>query len=418
MLLMHGVNKKNGELYLDDTSLSDLAVSFGTPSYVYSASLIKDNFLEYKDSIRANDKVCFAVKSNSNINILKLLNSLGSGFDVVSGNELKRCLVAGADPKNIVFSGIGKTKEEIRLAVENNIFSINIESESELERIIKIVEDTGRKVNCAIRVNPDISAESHPYITTGLKTSKFGVTSQVALIMSKRIQEIENVNLIGLACHIGSQITRPELILDSLDHLIELASEINKELNNIEFIDIGGGLGITYRDEESANAKDIMTRVLDRIKNFNFDLVVEPGRSITGNAGVLLSQVEYIKETESSNFAIVDAGMNDLMRPSLYSAWHKVSAVRDLEVLEKKYEIVGPVCESADSLAKDRALKIEEGSVIAIHDVGAYGNAMASNYNTRLRPPEIMVDGSDVQIIKRRETFEELISFEDIDHEN
>jgi diaminopimelate decarboxylase len=418
MLLMHGVNKKNGELYLDDTSLSDLAVSFGTPSYVYSASLIKDNFLEYKDSIRMNDKVCFAVKSNSNINILKLLNSLGSGFDVVSGNELKRCLVAGADPKNIVFSGIGKTKEEIRLAVENNIFSINIESESELERIIKIVEDTGRKVNCAIRVNPDISAESHPYITTGLKTSKFGVTSQVALIMSKRIQEIENVNLIGLACHIGSQITRPELILDSLDHLIELASEINKELNNIEFIDIGGGLGITYRDEESANAKDIMTRVLDRIKNFNFDLVVEPGRSITGNAGVLLSQVEYIKETESSNFAIVDAGMNDLMRPSLYSAWHKVSAVRDLDVLEKKYEIVGPVCESADSLAKDRALKIEEGSVIAIHDVGAYGNAMASNYNTRLRPPEIMVDGSDVQIIKRRETFGDLISFEDLDHEN
>jgi len=415
---MHGLNKKNGELYLDDTSLSDLAVSFGTPSYVYSASLIRDNFLEYKDSIRTNDKVCFAVKSNSNINILKLLNSLGSGFDVVSGNELKRCLVAGADPKNIVFSGIGKTKEEIRLAVENNIFSINIESESELERIIKIVEDTGRKVNCAIRVNPDISAESHPYITTGLKTSKFGVTSQVALTMSKRIQEIENVNLIGLACHIGSQITRPELILDSLDHLIELAGEINKELNNIKFIDIGGGLGITYRDEESANAKDIMTRVLDRIKNFNFDLVVEPGRSITGNAGILLSQVEYIKETESSNFAIVDAGMNDLMRPSLYSAWHKVSAVRDLDVLEKKYEIVGPVCESADSLAKDRALKIEEGSVIAIHDVGAYGNAMASNYNTRLRPPEIMVDGSDVQIIKRRETFEELISFENIDHEN
>jgi len=418
MLLMHGVNKKNGELYLDDTSLSDLAISFGTPSYVYSASLIKDNFLEYKDSMRINDKVCFAVKSNSNIAVLKLLNSLGSGFDVVSGNELKRCLVAGADPKNIVFSGVGKTKEEIKLAVESDIFSINIESESELERIIKIVEEAGRKVNCAIRVNPDISAESHPYITTGLKTSKFGVSNQVALTMSERIQEIENVNLIGLACHIGSQITKLELILDSLDHLTELANEINKESNNIEFIDIGGGLGITYRDEDSANAKDIMTKVLDRIKDLNFDLVVEPGRSITGNAGVLLSQVEYIKETEATNFAIVDAGMNDLIRPSLYSAWHKVSAVRDLEVLEKKYEIVGPVCESADSLAKDRALKIEEGSVIAIHDVGAYGNAMASNYNTRLRPPEIMVDGSDVQIIKRRETFEELISFEDIDHEN
>ena len=415
---MHGANKKNGELYLDDTSLSDLAISFGTPSYIYSASQIEDNFLEYKDCMRMNDKVCFAVKSNSNIAILKLLNSLGSGFDVVSGNELKRCLVAGAESKNIVFSGVGKTKEEIRLAVENNIFSINIESESELERIIKIVEEVDKKVDCAIRVNPDISAESHPYITTGLKTSKFGVTSQVALAMSRRIQEIKNINLIGLACHIGSQITKPELILDSLDHLIELANKINKESNNIKFIDIGGGLGITYKDEDSANAKDIMTRVLNKIKTLNFDLVVEPGRSITGNAGVLLSQVEYIKETEASNFAIVDAGMNDLMRPSLYSAWHNISAIKDLDVLEKEYEIVGPVCESADSLAKNRKLKIEEGSVIAIHDVGAYGSTMASNYNTRLRPPEIMVDGSDVRLIKRRETFEELISFEDSADEN
>ena len=415
---MHGVNKKNGELYLDDISLSDLAISFGTPSYIYSASQIKGNFLEYKDSMRMNDKVCFAVKSNSNIAILKLLNSLGSGFDVVSGNELKRCLVAGAESKNIVFSGVGKTKEEIRLAVENDIFSINIESESELKRIIEIVEELGKKVDCAIRVNPDISAESHPYITTGLKTSKFGVTSQVALTMSKRIQEIKNINLIGLACHIGSQITKPELILDSLDHLIELANKINKESNSIKFIDIGGGLGITYKDEDSADPKDIMTRVLNKIKTLNFDLVVEPGRSITGNAGVLLSQVEYIKETEASNFAIVDAGMNDLMRPSLYSAWHNISAVKDLDVLEKEYEIVGPVCESADSLAKNRKLKIEEGSVIAIHDVGAYGSTMASNYNTRLRPPEIMVDGSDVRLIKRRETFEELISFEDSADEN
>jgi diaminopimelate decarboxylase len=236
--------------------------------------------------------------------------------------------------------------------------------------------------------------------------------------MSKRIQEIKNINLIGLACHIGSQITKPELILDSLDHLIELANKINKESNSIKFIDIGGGLGITYKDEDSANAKDIMTRVLNKIKTLNFDLVVEPGRSITGNAGVLLSQVEYIKETEASNFAIVDAGMNDLMRPSLYSAWHNISAVKDLDVLEKEYEIVGPVCESADSLAKNRKLKIEEGSVIAIHDVGAYGSTMASNYNTRLRPPEIMVDGSDVRLIKRRETFEELISFEDSADEN
>ena len=415
---MHGINKKNGELHLDDISLSDLAVSFGTPSYVYSASQIRNNFLDYKNSIRTEDKVCFAVKSNSNINILKFLNGLGSGFDVVSGNELRRCLVAGADPKNIVFSGVGKTAEEIELALEEGIFSINIESESELERIIQISKKTGKIANCAIRVNPDISAESQPYITTGLKSSKLGVTSKVEIIMSRRIQESESVNLIGLACHIGSQITKSKLILDSLDHLIDLANEINKESKSISFLDIGGGLGITYKDEEAANAKEIMTGVLDKIKELDFNLVVEPGRSIVGNAGVLLSRVEYLKETDASNFAIVDAGMNDLMRPSLYSAWHDISAVKDLETPEKSYEIVGPVCESADSLAKDRVLKIKEGSVIVIHDVGAYGNVMASNYNTRLRPPEIMIDGSDIHQIKRRETFEELISLEDTSDEN
>jgi len=413
MPLMHGINRKNGELYLDDISLSDLAISYGTPSYVYSSSLIRNNFLEYKDSIRIDDKVCFAVKSNSNTNILKLLSSMGSGFDVVSGNELKRCLVAGADPKNIVFSGVGKTKEEIKLALEKGIFSINIESESELERVIQVVEETNKKANCAIRINPDISAESHPYIETGLRSSKFGVTKKIALMMSRRIQEIENVNLIGLACHIGSQITKPELILDSLEHLINLAKEINKESKDISFLDIGGGLGITYKDEERANTKDIINRVIDRIKHLDFVLVVEPGRSIIGNAGILLSQVEYIKETETTNFAIVDAGMNDLMRPSLYSSWHDVTAVKQTDTQEKTYEIVGPVCESADSLAKDRILKIKEGSIVAIHDVGAYGYAMASNYNSRLKPPEILVDGSKVSLIKKRESFEELISLEE-----
>jgi len=415
---MNGVNTKNGELYLDNISLSDLANKYGTPSYVYSASLIKKNFLEYKDALRASDKVCFAVKSNSNINLLKLLNSLGSGFDVVSGNELKRCLLAGADPKDIVFSGVGKTKEEIQLAIEKNIFSINIESESELERIVQVSQKAAQPVNCAIRVNPNISSESHPYISTGLKSSKFGVTSEVALKMSKRIQGIENVNLTGIACHIGSQITKPELILESLEHLVNLAEEINRDKKIVSFLDIGGGLGITYKNEESADTKEIMNKVLERIKNLDFNLVTEPGRSIVGNAGLLLSEVEYIKETETTNFAIIDAGMNDLMRPSLYSAWHKVSAVKKIEVPEKKYEIVGPVCESADSLAKDRALKIEEGSLVVIHDVGAYGNVMTSNYNTRLRPPEILVDESSVEVIKRRESFEELISLERISDEN
>jgi len=415
---MNGINTKNGELYLDNISLSDLANKYGTPSYVYSASLIRKNFLEYKDSLRAADKVCFAVKSNSNINLLKLLNSLGSGFDVVSGNELKRCLVAGADPKDIVFSGVGKTKEEIKLAIEKNIFSINIESESELERIVQISQKAAQQVNCAIRVNPNISSESHPYISTGLKSSKFGVTSEVALKMSKRIQGIENVNLTGIACHIGSQITKPELILESLEHLMALAEEINRDKKTVSFLDIGGGLGITYKNEESADTKEIMNKVLERIKNLDFNIVVEPGRSIVGNAGVLLSEVEYIKETETTNFAIIDAGMNDLIRPSLYSAWHKVSAVKEIEVPEKKYEIVGPVCESADSLAKDRGLKIEEGSLVAIHDVGAYGNVMTSNYNTRLRPPEILVDESSVKVIKRRESFEELITLERISDEN
>ena len=409
---MKGFNRNNGELFLDDILLSDLAVSYGTPTYVYSASLIRSRFFEYKDALRQDDKVCFAVKSNSNINILKLLNEMGSGFDVVSGNELRRCLLAGADPKNIVFSGVGKTKAEIQLALKENIFSINIESENELNRIIGIAKEMEVKANCAIRVNPDISAESHPYIETGLKTSKFGVTKEVALNMSQKIRTSENINLIGLACHIGSQIIKPELILDSLEHLIHLADEINRDLNTVTFLDIGGGLGITYKDEERANPSEIISRTLNRLGDLNFDLILEPGRSIIGNAGVLLTQVEYIKETENLNFAIIDAGMNDLMRPSLYSSWHNVSTLDSKELEEKIYQVVGPVCESADSLAKDRALKVEEGSLLAIHDVGAYGYVMSSNYNTRLRPPEILIEGSTVQVIKRRESFKELVSLE------
>jgi diaminopimelate decarboxylase len=412
MPLMKGFNRDNGKLVLDDILLSEIATLHGTPAYVYSASLIKSSFSKYINSVRPNDKICFAVKSNSNISILKLLNAMGSGFDVVSGNELKRCLLAGAHPQNIVFSGVGKSKEEIRLALNENIFSINIESENELNRVIDTAEELGVVADCAIRVNPDISAESHPYIQTGLKTSKFGVTREVALEMSKKIGMNENVNLIGLACHIGSQIIKPELILDSLEHLIHLANEINNNTGTVQFLDIGGGLGITYKDEESADPSDIITRAIDKLGDSNFDLVLEPGRSIMGNAGVLLTQVEYIKETENLNFAIIDAGMNDLMRPSLYSAWHNVTALESKDLKEKTYQIVGPVCESADSLAKDRDLKIEEGSLLAIHDVGAYGYVMSSNYNTRLRPPEILIEGSKVQVIKRRESFEDLVSLE------
>ena len=406
---MKGLNRQEGDLFVDQVSLADIAEKYGTPAYVYSASKIRENLNNYIDVVGENDKICYSVKSNSNIHILRMLSKLGSGFDVVSGNELRKCLMTGAKPENIVFSGVGKTKEEIKLAVKENIFSINIESEEELKRIIEVSIGLGTQTNCIIRVNPNISAESHPYIQTGLKTSKFGVLKEIIESLAKRAAQSGVVNIIGIASHIGSQIFDKDLILENLSLLIELTDELTDLGHQISYLDLGGGLGIRYKEEEEVLPHKFLEQVLSVLKPLKLNLIVEPGRSISGNAGTLVCKVEYIKKTPELNFAIIDSGMNDLLRPALYQAWHNISVVETNAEETLPYKVVGPVCESGDTFGEGRMLNLNEDSLLAIHDVGAYGYVMSSNYNSRARPPEILIEGSEIKIIRRRETFDDLL---------
>ena len=406
---MKGLNRQEGDLFVDQVSLADIAEKYGTPAYVYSASKIRENLNNYIDVVGENDKICYSVKSNSNIHILRMLSKLGSGFDVVSGNELRKCLMTGAKPENIVFSGVGKTKEEIKLAVKENIFSINIESEEELKRIIEVSIGLGTQTNCIIRVNPNISAESHPYIQTGLKTSKFGVLKEIIESLAKRAAQSGAVNIIGIASHIGSQIFDKDLILENLSLLIELTDELTDLGHQISYLDLGGGLGIRYKEEEEVLPHELLEQVLSILKPLKLNLIVEPGRSISGNAGTLVCKVEYIKKTPELNFAIIDSGMNDLLRPALYQAWHNISVVETNAEETLPYKVVGPVCESGDTFGEGRMLNLNEDSLLAIHDVGAYGYVMSSNYNSRARPPEILIEGSEIKIIRRRETFDDLL---------
>ena len=406
---MKGLNRQEGDLFVDQVSLADIAEKYGTPAYVYSASKIRENLNNYIDVVGENDKICYSVKSNSNIHILRMLSKLGSGFDVVSGNELRKCLMTGAKPENIVFSGVGKTKEEIKLAVKENIFSINIESEEELKRIIEVSIGLGTQTNCIIRVNPNISAESHPYIQTGLKTSKFGVLKETIESLAKRAAQSGVVNIIGIASHIGSQIFDKDLILENLSLLIELTNELTDLGHQISYLDLGGGLGIRYKEEEEVLPHELLEPVLSILKPLKLNLIVEPGRSISGNAGTLICKVEYLKKTPGLNFAIIDSGMNDLLRPALYQAWHNISVVETNAEETLPYKVVGPVCESGDTFGEGRMLNLNEDSLLAIHDVGAYGYVMSSNYNSRARPPEILIEGSEIKIIRRRETFDDLL---------
>ena len=406
---MKGFNRKEGQLFIDDVSLKDITKKFGTPVYVYSANKLEENLNNYLSSVRKEDKVCYSVKSNSNIHILSLLSALGSGFDVVSGNELRRCLEAGANPQDIVFSGVGKTKEEIKLAINTGIFSINIESEEELERIIKISKDLKKQVECFIRINPDLSSESHPYIQTGLKTSKFGVLKEKVDSMARKASESGSVNLKGIASHVGSQIFDKELIIENLNLLIEISTDLTKQGHELRYLDLGGGLGISYQEEEELKIDEVLPEIISFLEPLNLNLILEPGRSISGNAGVLLSKVEYLKTTSDMNFAVIDSGMNDLLRPSLYEAWHDISVIENKDKKELLYKVVGPVCESGDTFGEERLLSLDEDSILAIHDAGAYGHVMSSNYNSRLKPPEILIKDEDVKVIRKRETFDDLL---------
>ena len=406
---MKGLNRREDKLFVDEVSLEDIAKEYGTPVYVYSGSKLKENLKGYLSSIREKDKICYSVKSNSNIHLLELLADLGSGFDVVSGNELRKCLEAGAKPEDIVFSGVGKTEEELVMAIKENIFSINIESEEELDRIIKTAKDLEKKAQCMIRINPDISSESHPYIQTGLKTSKFGILREKIDSLVEKASNSGFVNLKGIASHVGSQIFNKELIFENLNLLIEIANNLTRQGHTLSYIDLGGGLGVSYQEEKEIKPREVLEDIISKLEPLNLNLLLEPGRSISGNTGVLLSKVEYLKKTSDLNFAVIDSGMNDLLRPSLYQAWHNISVVGTSNQKELSYKVVGPVCESGDTFGEDRMLSLDKDSILAIHDAGAYGHVMSSNYNSRLRPPEILVEGQEIKVIRRRETFEDLL---------
>jgi len=409
---MTGIHVKEGNLFVENILGAELAKKYGTPAFIYSSEVIRNNYALYSNQKREDDLICYAVKANSNLNIIKMLVDIGSGFDVVSGNELKKCLLAGADKNKIVFSGVAKSEEEITHAIENEILSINIESINEYKRIEKISSSLNKKVKCALRVNPDITIGSHKYIETGAKSSKFGLGKKDVNEVSELALKSENIELTTIACHIGSQISDENLILQSLDYIFVIAEELKKQGHEISCLDIGGGLGIKYHNEKKGDPALLIKEIKRRLNGTNYKFILEPGRSIIGNAGILISKVEYIKEAGDKKFAIVDTGMNDLIRPSLYEAWHGVMELENRKVKSEKYDIAGPVCETGDVLATDRELRILPNDIIALMDVGAYGSVMSSNYNSRLKPVEILVTGNKAEVIRRRESFEDLIALE------
>ena len=409
---MTGIHVKEGNLFVENILGAELAKKYGTPAFIYSSEVIRNNYALYSNQKREDDLICYAVKANSNLNIIKMLVDIGSGFDVVSGNELKKCLLAGADKNKIVFSGVAKSEEEITHAIENEILSINIESINEYKRIEKISSSLNKRVKCALRVNPDITIGSHKYIETGAKSSKFGLGKKDVNEVSELALKSENIELTTIACHIGSQISDENLILQSLDYIFVIAEELKKQGHEISCLDIGGGLGIKYHNEKKGDPALLIKEIKRRLNGTNYKFILEPGRSIIGNAGILISKVEYIKEAGDKKFAIIDTGMNDLIRPSLYEAWHGVMELENRKVKSEKYDIAGPVCETGDVLATDRELRILPNDIIALMDVGAYGSVMSSNYNSRLKPVEILVTGDKAEVIRRRESFEDLIALE------
>ena len=405
----------DGSLHCESVDLSTLEEKYGTPSYIYSKKTIEENTKAYVNSFtNTKNLACFAVKSLSNLSILKIIKDAGCGFDIVSGGELHRVLSIGAEPKKIIFSGVGKTKNEIQQGINSGILSFNVESESELYRIEKIADNIESPAPISIRINPDIDAGGHDYITTGRKGDKFGISDTRKVIdLCKYAYQSKNLKIVGLACHIGSQILDLEGFIKSADKIFELADELANFDISLEFLDLGGGLGISYENEVPPSPLDLISCLEDKFKNRKERLILEPGRSISANAGVLLTKVEYIKD----NFLIVDAAMNDLLRPSLYKAHHDVCNVKDKKDNLKKWNVVGPVCESSDFLAKNASLDVHEDDLIVVKNAGAYGFVMASNYNSRPKACEILIDGDQSKIIRQRETLDDLLEKEKIEND-
>jgi len=414
---MDSFEYRDNQLHCENLPLGEVAKQFGTPTYVYSKEAIEVAYLDYANALagRDDDMVCFAIKANSNLAVLNVLARLGAGFDVVSQGELERVLKAGGKAERVVFSGVSKQSVEIRRALEVGIHCFNIESEAELERIDQVAAQMGKIAPISFRVNPNVDAGTHPYISTGLKENKFGIAIDDALRIYQRAASLEHVKVTGMDCHIGSQLTELAPFMDALDKLLVLIDELQAVGIAIEHLDLGGGLGVCYTDEVPPSAGEYIAAVLEKIGERAINLVFEPGRSIVANAGVLLTEVEYLKHNESKNFAIVDAAMNDMLRPSLYSAYLEIVplAVSD-EPATHHYDIVGPVCETGDFLGKDRALNISAGDLLAVCSAGAYGFTMSSNYNTRTRAAEVMVDDNQAFEIRARESFDDLIKGEQL----
>ncbi|ARS47140.1 diaminopimelate decarboxylase [Ectopseudomonas mendocina DLHK] len=412
---MEAFTYRDGELFAEGVALSALAQRFGTPTYVYSRAHIEAQYRAYADALAGMPHlVCFAVKANSNLGVLNVLARLGAGFDIVSSGELERVLAAGGEPSRIVFSGVGKSRDDMRRALEVGVHCFNVESSVELERLQKVAAELGLKAPVSLRVNPDVDAGTHPYISTGLKENKFGIDIEQAEAVYARAAELPNLEVVGVDCHIGSQLTTLEPFLDALDRLLLLVDRLAARGIHIRHLDLGGGLGVQYRDEQPPLAGDYIAAVRKRLAGRDLALVFEPGRFIVANAGVLLTQVEYLKHTEHKDFAIIDAAMNDLIRPALYQAWMDVSPVQPRDGEARHYDLVGPICETGDFLAKDRQLVLEEGDLLAVRSAGAYGFVMSSNYNTRGRAAEVLVDGEQAYEVRRRETVQELYAGESL----
>lgn len=411
---MSNFNYQNGTLYAEGVSLAEIAKQFGTPCYVYSRNEIESRWSAFDSALADNSHlVCYAVKANSNIAVLNLLARLGSGFDIVSLGELQRVIKAGGDPANVVFSGVGKKVEEMQCALEKGIKCFNVESANELVRLNDVAASMNVAAPVSLRVNPDVDAETHPYISTGLKDNKFGIAFESAKSVYEQAAAMDNINVVGIDCHIGSQITTLSPFKDALLRVLVLIDELKEAGIKLKHLDIGGGLGITYNDERPPSPSDYVDVIIETMQNYDLEIIMEPGRSIVGNAGVLVTEVQYLNETPSHNFAIVDAAMNDLIRPALYSGWHDIKRVEEASNAEEvNYDVVGPVCETGDFLGKDRRLRLEHSDLLAVCSAGAYGFTMASNYNSRPRVAELLVDGEQIHEIRRRESIDDLMTGE------
>jgi diaminopimelate decarboxylase len=417
---LSGFTERNGNWYAEEVPLADLANEFGTPLYVYSRKAFTDAYQAYdRACIDPNGKrrarVHYAMKANSNLAVIDCLKKLGAGFDLVSGGELARALAIGADPKSLVFAGVGKSATEIAQALDAGVKCINVESIAELHQINRVASKLNCRALISLRVNPDVDAQTHPYISTGLKGNKFGIAYHEVLKTYREATQLSQIDVVGIDCHIGSQITTTAPYLDAIDKVLDLVESLKKEGIVIHHLDLGGGLGIAYSDETPPDITEFTNTLLNRVADRGFghlDIVLEPGRSLVGNAGVLLTKVEYLKPGAEKNFCIVDAAMTELMRPALYEAHHGIVPVKTKSTKARIYDVVGPVCESGDWLGRDRSLAVEEGDILAILSAGAYGFVMASNYNTRPKPAEIMVDGKNVYVIRKREYTQDLFSSE------